>query len=321
MPYRSSSGSSAQGETDLLVLGGGPAGGTAALFAARIGRSVRVIGGNPGFSLIYSARRIDNYPGLDGIAGADFLDTLQQQAISAGVSWVPAHAVSLEIENRRKQVRDDQGRLWSAHSVIIATGTEPLRPSIPGLDRLWGKGVSLCAWCDGSFFQGKRVAVLGGGNGAFTSAQLLERIAAEVHLLLPKRSGNAFATLRRQALESPRVRMHHDAEILECQGEQRLTGLRVRIDGDIRQLPLDALFISIGQTPRTAFLPASIPRNADGFLRADAQGKTDLPGVFAAGDVVEGVFRQLITACGSGATAALAAETYLSRQWSDPTHD
>ncbi|NLI76310.1 MAG: FAD-dependent oxidoreductase [Candidatus Riflebacteria bacterium] len=300
---------------EIVVLGGGPAGGTAALFAARIGRQVTVLAGPPGGSLITGAAEIDNFPGLPHLSGPDFTANLLRQGAEAGAQILPATARSVEVENRYKIVTDDAGRHWPARALIVAVGTSPLKPAIPGLDRFWGKGVSFCAWCDGGFFRGRRVAVYGGGNTAFTSATILSRLAAEVHLLLPKRFGTAFHTLQREVAAAGNVRVRPGVRVLGVDGDGALRSLSLLVDQEPATLEVDGLFITLGQKPNTGFLQGRLDLSAGGFIRADAAGRTDLPGLFAAGDVVDGAFRQLVVACGAGATAALSAEQYLLQQW------
>lgn len=304
-----------QDRPDLLVLGAGPAGGTAALFAARIGRRVALLTGPAGGSLIAGASEIDNYPGLPRLAGHDFLATLARQCQDAGVELAACTARRFAIENRYKIIEDDTGTSWTAPAVVIAVGTSPLQPDIPGLDRFWGKGVSFCAWCDGRLFQGRRVAVYGGGNTAFTSATILARLAAEVHLLLPKRVGTAFGSLRDEVKRASNVRIWPGVKVEAVMGDTALRALTLRQDQEITTLEVDGLFITLGQRPNTGFLQGCLELSTGGFILADAAGRTDLPGVFAAGDVVEGSFRQLVVACGAGATAALSAERYLLQQW------
>lgn len=300
---------------EIVVLGGGPAGGTAALLASRIGRQVTVLAGPPGGSLITGAAEVDNFPGLPRLSGPDFTTTLLRQGAEAGAQILPATARSVEIENRYKIVEDDSGRHWPARALIVAVGTSPLKPAIPGLDRFWGKGVSCCAWCDAAFFRGRRVAVYGGGNTAYTSATILSRLAAEVHLLLPKRFGTAFSALQREVAAAENVQVRREARVTGVDGDEVLRSLSMFIGQEPATLEVDGLFITLGQKPNTGFLQGRLDLSAGGFINADGAGRTSLPGLFAAGDVVEGAFRQLVVACGAGATAALSAEQYLLQQW------
>lgn len=304
-----------QYDTDILVLGGGPAGGTAALYAARIGRRVALLTGDPHGSLIAANREIDNFPGLPGLDGVRFIETLHRQCADVGVRLISEHAVGFEIENRMKRIRTESGKTLTAPALIVAIGTRPLRPAIPGLETFWGKGVSVCAWCDGAFFKGKTVAVFGGGNTAFISVRLLSRLAREVHLLLPKRAGTAFQAVQSQAYETANVRVHRNVEVLSIEGRQHLESLQMRSDGETASLAVDGFFLALGQKPQTELFKPLLDLDNAGYIKADRHGSTSLPGVYAAGDVVSGTFRQLITACGSGATAALSAEQHLTAQW------
>ncbi len=302
-------------DTDLLVVGGGPAGATAALYAARIGRQVTLLSDASTPSLIAAAQIVDNYPGIATLGGFEFVATLEQQCRAAGVTLVNGRAVAARIENRRKFVETDDGRQLVGRALIIATGCAPRIPEIAGLDRYWGRGVSLCAWCDGAFFKDKRVAVCGGGNTAYASAAILARIAAHVTMLLPRRTGGAFAALRDQVRGHDRVTTLESAVVTACGGDPHLQTIDVLVDGSPQRLETAALFIATGQTPRTAWCSAVVHRDRDGFIIADAHGATDTAGVFAAGDLVAGAFRQLVIASAAGASASLAAERYLGAQW------
>ncbi len=302
-------------DTDILVLGGGPAGGTAALYAARIGRRVTLLTGDPHGSLIAANRDIDNFPGMPRLDGVRFIETLHQQCADAGVRIISEHAVGFEMENRVKLIRTESHTTLTAPTLVIAIGTRPLRPAIPGLDTFWGKGVSVCAWCDGAFFKGKTVAVFGGGNTAFISVRLLSRLAREVHLLLPKRSGTAFQAVQSQVYEAPNVQIHQNVEVLSIEGRQHLESIHLRSGDEPAILAVDGFFLALGQKPQTGFLRPLIDLDNAGYIKADQSGSTSCPGVFAAGDVVSGAFRQLIVACGAGASAALSAERHLTAQW------
>ncbi len=303
------------GPSEFLVLGGGPAGGTAALFAARVGRRVTLLAGPPGGSLITGAAEIDNFPGVPRLAGPAFIATLLHQCEEAGVEVVRRAARHLTVENRYKVIEDDTGTTWSTPAALVAVGTSPLKPDLPGLDRFWGKGISFCAWCDGSFFRGQRVAIYGGGNTAFTSATILARLASEVFLLLPKRVGTAFGALREEVQRTANIRIWPGVQLTGVEGDTVLRSLSLLRDQEATILAVDGLFITLGQRPNTDFLRGCLDLTPGGYLKADAAGRTDLPGLFAAGDVVEGSFRQLVVACGAGATAALSAERYLQQQW------
>ncbi len=300
---------------DLLVIGGGPAGGTSALYSANSGRSVAVLTGSPGGSSISGVPEIENFPGILRLDGPGFLENLHRQNRSAGVSLVESEARSVTIENRFKVVHDDRGQALRGRALIIATGTAPVIPPIPGVGKLLGRGVSVCPWCDGALFRGRDVAVLGGGNAAYASVLILERFCRGVTLLLPKREGVSFAALRARVASIPRVKVLSGVEVVSVEGDDRLTRVNLVVDGSSLGLQADALFLALGQSPRTSFLGKLVDLGSGGFVNADSRGRTSVPGIFAAGDVVEGVFRQLAVACGSGATAALSAEEYLSRQW------
>ena len=301
--------------SDILIIGGGPAVGTAALYAARIGRPVTVLAGALHESLLAATDSVDNLPGLPQISGTEFLTTLRRQCQDAGVVWIEEHARSLRLENRRKFALTESGIEYDAPALIIATGGRAVRPEIPGFDRFWGKGVSVCAWCDGAHFRGRAVAVYGGGNTAFSFADLLRRTSERVYLLLPPGGGSAFSSLRASVTADPRVEVIENVRLTGLTGGSSLEEMILDIQGTVRTVPVPGLFLALGQRPNAEIVCDLLDLGTGGFIRADAQGRTNVPGIFAAGDVVEHRFRQVTVACGPGAAACLAAEKYLNAQW------
>ncbi|HNV71490.1 MAG TPA: FAD-dependent oxidoreductase, partial [Candidatus Ozemobacteraceae bacterium] len=267
-------------DPEIVVCGGGPAGGTAALYAARIGRRVTLLTGNPYGSLIAANREIDNFPGTPGLDGVRFIEQLHRQCADAGVTLVQQHAVSLELENRVKILRTDAARTFETPVVIVAIGTRPLRPPIPGLDTFWGRGVSVCAWCDGALHRGRSVAVYGGGNTAYISVRLLSRLAKDVHLLLPKRAGTAFQAVQSQVAEATNVHVHQEVEVLALEGQTHLASVHLKTAGQPLTLGIDGFFLALGQKPHTDFLRPLVDLDAAGYIKADSNGSTSCPGVY-----------------------------------------
>lgn len=302
---------------DIIVIGGGPAGSTSALYASRIGRKVLLLAGCPAKSLICQNPHIDNFPGIPNLNGAMFIDTLHKQCLDAGVKIEYKAATYVSIENKFKLIKDESNQIHICKALIIASGTTAKLPDYNNIFQYLGKIVHTCAWCDGDLYKGKVVAIIGAGNTAYTSAKILSRIAKKVFMLLPKREGTAFRSIRDEIHKTSNVQILHNSIIEYLQlSEQNKLQLIISHDSTKDSLLVDGLFITLGQIPNTKFIKDTIELSASGYILADSMCKTSKPGIFAAGDVVEGVFRQLVVACGLGATAALSAEKYLNEQWS-----
>jgi thioredoxin reductase (NADPH) len=300
---------------DLIVVGGGPAGLTAALYAAREGLEVLVIeraglGGQAGVT-----ERLDNFPGFpDGIGGADFADRLVLQAQRFGVEMLKAQdVVGLRTEEESRYVAISDGADYGARAVLVATGSTYRRLGVPGEDELIGAGVHFCATCDGPFYRGQHVAVIGGGNSAGEESLFLTRFADHITMLVRGKQLSASKVVIDKIEESTRIDVRYDTEIVELVGEGRLSGIRIRRrdSGVVELIKPAGAFVFIGLTPNTGWLPPEIERDRNGFIRTGPTLATSLPGVFAAGDVRLGSTKQAASAAGEGATAALMIREYL----------
>ncbi len=300
---------------DLICIGGGPASLTAALYAAREGLDVLVIeksglGGQTGIT-----ERLDNFPGFpEGIVGAEFADRLVQQTRRFGVELLQAQEVSgLRTEEESKYVRTADGNEYGARAVLIATGSTYRRLGVPGEEELIGAGVHFCATCDGPFYKGQAVAVIGGGNSAGEESLFLTRFVDKVTLLVRGATLTASQIVIDKVLTNPKIEVRYNVEVAELHGDAHLAGITLRdlISGAIERIEPAAAFVFIGLSPNTGWLPPEIQRDPTGFIKTRANLETSLPGVFAAGDARAGSTKQAASAVGEGATAALMIREYL----------
>jgi thioredoxin reductase (NADPH) len=300
---------------DLICIGGGPASLTAALYAAREGLDVLVIeksglGGQAGIT-----ERLDNFPGFpDGIGGGEFADRLVQQTRRFNVELLQAQeVVNIRDEEESKYVTTADGNEYGARAVLIATGSKYRRLGVPGEDDLIGAGVHFCATCDGPFYKGQPVAVVGGGNSAGEESLFLTRFAEKVTILVRGPEMTASKIVIDKVSMNPKIEVRYNSEVRELHGEAKLTGLTIfdRATNMTDTLHPKGVFVFIGLTPNTSFLPDSIKRDKTGFIITDVKLETSMPGVFAAGDCRLGSTKQAASAVGEGATAALMVREYL----------
>ena len=306
---------------DALILGAGPAGLTAALYLVRGGMSTaRVEKGAPGGQVLSTAE-IENYPGFPkGIKGWELADMFSAHLDEYPVERLRGESVSLEIpaqEGGWFEARfAEDGESVRARGVIVCTGAHHRALGAPGEDRFTGRGVSYCAVCDGNFYRGKNVAVVGGGNSALEEALYLARIVDKVYLI-HRREGfrGSKVYVDKIAAMPDKIELVTSHVIDEIRGGENVDAIAVRHvgSGKTRVIPVEGLFIYVGMQPLSGFLPAALDMDAQGFVRTDAEMRTNLPGLFAAGDVRAKLCRQVSSAVGDGATAATAALSYLER--------
>ncbi len=300
---------------DLICIGGGPASLTAALYAAREGLEVLVIergglGGQAGVT-----ERLDNFPGFpEGVGGGEFADRLTQQAHRFGVETLQAQeVVGLRAEAESRYVRTADGAEYGARAVLIATGSTYKRLGVPGEDELIGAGVHFCATCDGPFYKGQHVAVIGGGNSAGEESLFLTRFVDKVTLLVRGPQLSASKIVADKIAATDQIAVRTNTEIVALEGTGRLSGITVRdrTTGAQETLTPAGVFVFIGLSPNAGWLPAEIARDQAGFIITSPTLETSMPGVFTAGDVRQGSTKQAASATGEGATAALMIREYL----------
>jgi len=306
-------------ETKCLIIGGGPAGYTAAIYAARANlKPIQVLGIQPGGQLMITTD-VENYPGFaETIQGPWLMDQMRGQAEHVGTEMVEDMIEKVDLNTRPFQCWGDSGTRYVAETVIIATGAQAKWLGIPSEEKFRGFGVSACATCDGFFFRGKRVAIVGGGNTAVEEAIFLTNHAEHVTLIHRRDSLRAEKIAQDRLFRNPKISVIWNAAVDEIIGNDAplsVTGLRLKDTQTqaMSELPIDGLFIAIGHTPMSDVFKGQLKTDNEGYLLVKPNSTaTDIPGVFAAGDVQEKVFRQAVTAAGQGCMAAIEAERFLS---------
>jgi thioredoxin reductase (NADPH) len=303
----------------VLILGAGPAGYTAAIYAARASLAPTLVAGlQPGGQLMITTD-VENYPGFaEAIQGPWLMEQMQAQAAHVGTEIVYDLIVEADLSDRPFRCRGDSGDLYTADALILATGAQARWLGLPSEQRLQGKGVSACATCDGFFFRGKRVVVVGGGNTAVEEALYLTHHAERVTLVHRRDALRAEKILQARLFANPKIAVVWDSVVEEVLGggqPETVTGVRlrnVRTDA-LSNLAADGLFVAIGHIPNTAIFAGQVATDAEGYVLTEpGSTRTSVPGVFAAGDVQDKVFRQAVTAAGTGCMAALEAERWLA---------
>jgi thioredoxin reductase (NADPH) len=307
---------------DVIIIGSGPAGYTAALYAARARLQPLVFEGSvTSGGALMNTTDVENFPGFpDGILGPDLMDQLRKQAERFGAELVPDDVTEVELSATPKIVRvGDQTH--HARTIIIATGSGYRELGVPGEKRLSGHGVSWCATCDGFFFREQDIAVIGGGDSAMEEATFLTRFARSVTIVHRRDTLRASRIMQDRAMANPKIRFAWDSEVVEVLGEDRVSGLRLRNirTGDESTLAVTGLFVAIGHDPRSELFSGQLPTDGDGYLLVDfPSSRTTIDGVFAAGDVVDRIYRQAVTAAGTGCAAAIDAERWLAEHKHQP---
>jgi len=301
----------------VIIIGSGPAGYTAAIYAARAQLAPLLIASSveAGGELMKTTE-VENFPGFaEGIMGPELMLQMQAQAERFGTEIVLDDVVSLELDGPIKRVTLGNGDTHEALAVIFATGSAYRKLGIPDEERLSGYGVSWCATCDGFFFRQKTIAVAGGGDSAMEEATFLTRFADKVYVIHRKDSLRASKAMQERAFSNPKIEFLWNKEVTSIYGEDLVTGVGLvdTVDGTETRLDLSGLFIAIGADPRTHLVHGQLTLNADGTIAVEGRSsRTNLAGVFAAGDVIDPTYRQAVTAAGSGTVAALDAEHYLA---------
>ena len=300
---------------DLLIVGGGLAGMTAGMYAARYGLSTGLIERMMGGAQIINVERIENFPGFpEGIAGAELAPALQEQAMNAGVEFIMDEATQVTRDGDFKQVVGDGGS-YRARAVIIATGSRLRSAGIPGEERLRDRGVSHCATCDGPMSMGQTVGVVGGGDSAADEALTLTEYADRVLLFHRRDELRAQQTLRERLLEHPKIDIHWNTQVTEVLGDESVTGVRLRDSASGRgsEVALNSLFIYVGLGPNSELVRGLVKSDNAGHIPVNLSMETEEPGLYAVGDVRQRSVAQLVASAGDGATAAIAAYNYLRR--------
>jgi thioredoxin reductase (NADPH) len=301
---------------DVIVIGSGPAGYTAALYAARARLSPLVFEGSvTSGGALMNTTDVENFPGFpDGVLGPDLMDQFRKQAERFGAELLAEDVTEVDLKATPKVVRAGEDT-YLARAVIIATGSGYRELDVPGEKRLSGHGVSWCATCDGFFFREQDIAVIGGGDTAMEEAAFLTRFARSVTVVHRRDTLRASKIMQDRAMGNPKIRFAWDSEVTEVLGEDRVTGLRLRNvkTGVASTLEVSGMFVAIGHDPRSELFAGQLATDADGYLLVEQPTtRTAIDGVFAAGDVVDRTYRQAVTAAGTGCSAAIDAERWLA---------
>jgi thioredoxin reductase (NADPH) len=304
-----------QNVRELIIVGGGPAGYTAALYAARADLEPLVIEGFTWGGQLMITSDVENYPGYaDGVMGPEMMADFRRQAERFGAEFITDDVTRVDFSEQplRVYVGDDE---YAARSVIVATGASARWLGIETEQQHRGRGVSACATCDAAFFRGREVYVVGGGDSAFEEALFLTKFASAVHLVHRRGEFRASRIMVDRAVANEKIEFVTDAEVIEVIGGDKVEGLRLRSTktGETWEVPADGLFVAIGHDPNTSLFRDQLDTDANGYLLTQpGSTATNVPGVFAAGDVQDHIYRQAVTAAGSGCMAALDAERYLA---------
>jgi thioredoxin reductase (NADPH) len=301
---------------NLIIVGSGPAGYTAAVYAARANLRPLVIEGAQSGGALMTTTEVENFPGFpDGILGPELMDSMRKQAERFGAEFITDDASRVELTGDVKRVWIGETE-YRSRAVILATGSAWRPMAVPGEQELLGHGVSSCATCDGFFFRGQHIAVIGGGDSAMEEANFLTRFGDTVTIVHRRDEFRASKIMAERALANPKIKVIWNSVVTEVLGaDGKVAGVRLRdtISGEESTLDVTGVFVAIGHIPRSELFTGQVATDASGYVLVEAPGtRTNLPGVFAAGDVVDHTYRQAITAAGTGCAAALDAERYIA---------
>ena len=303
---------------DLVIVGSGPAGYTAAIYASRAQLTpVLYEGSVTAGGALMTTTEVENFPGfVDGVMGPELMESMRKQAARFGTELITDDVVEMDLKSEIKTLKDGSGNVVQARAVILATGSAYRHIGLANEDRLSGRGVSWCATCDGFFFRDQTIAVVGGGDSAVEEATFLTKFASKVVLIHRRDSLRASKIMADRALNNPKIEMLWNTEVVDILGENKVEALALKntVTGELSQRDFTGLFVAIGHIPRSELLIGQIDCDNEGYVKVEGRStKTNLPGVFACGDLVDHTYRQAITAAGSGCQAALDAEKFLSR--------
>ncbi len=298
---------------DSIIIGSGPAGLTAGIYAKRAGLSVLMLEGDFVWGgQIVNTYEVDNYPGLPKISGIDLAEKMLEHMKSFGVEIVRGKVLSVSLEGDLKIVRTKKAE-YTGKTIIIATGTQHRKLGVPGEEELAGMGVSYCATCDGAFYKDKTVAVVGGGNVAVEDALLLSEICKKVYVIHRRDEFRASAILQNELYSKQNIELCWDSEVIEICGEDEVESITIKNNklNICQEISIDGIFVAVGTVPDSGFIKCLLTLDDSGYIVAGEDGKTNIPGIYAAGDIRTKQLRQIITAAADGANCVYSAEKYL----------
>lgn len=301
---------------NILVVGSGPAGSTAAIYAARDGFKVVVLEGKMPGGLLTTTTKIENFPGfINGIDGFELVSNMKQQAIAYGAEYIGQSLINIKKENGKFSVTLENNEIIEAESVIIASGSTPRRLGIESEEKFWSKGVHTCATCDGAFYRNKVVAVIGGGDSAMEEAHFLANFANKVYIINRTAKPKATQIMQEKALHSEKVTLINITEVVEFIGSDKLSSIKLNnnLTNETSNLVVDGVFLAIGHIPNTTYLQDFAELEPTGNIKVTNNVYTSVEGLFAAGDVVDTVYKQAVSSAGMGCMAAIAARRYLQK--------
>jgi thioredoxin reductase (NADPH) len=302
---------------DLVIVGSGPAGYTAAIYASRAQLNPVIYEGSvTAGGALMTTTEVENFPGfVDGVMGPELMESMRKQAARFGAELITDDVVEMDLKSEIKTIKDGSGNVVQTRAVILATGSAYKHIGLANEDRLSGRGVSWCATCDGFFFRDQTIAVVGGGDSAVEEATFLTKFASKVVLIHRRDTLRASKIMADRALNNPKIEMLWNTEVVDILGEDKVSGLALKntVTGELSERDFTGLFIAIGHIPRSELLIGQIDLDNEGYVKVEGRStRTNLTGVFACGDLVDHTYRQAITAAGSGCQAALDAEKFLA---------
>jgi thioredoxin reductase (NADPH) len=301
----------------VVIIGSGPAGLTAALYAARANLEPLVVRGLQPGGLIATTAEVENYPGfVEGVGGYELAENMEKQAARFGAQFKDTLITKIDASQRPFVLNTDSGETITADTIIVSTGASPRKLGVPGEETLANRGVSYCATCDGFFFRGKTVVVVGGGNSALDEGLFLTRYVNELIIVHRRDSLRADPVLQERAFSNEKVRFVWDSTVDAILGADKVTGVTIRNlkTGETSEVAVDGVFPYIGHVPNTKIFEGLLTLDEGGYIVTDGRQRTNVEGIFAAGDVVDHVYRQAITAAGEGCKAAMEATWFLAEQ-------
>ncbi len=302
----------------VIILGSGPAGYTAAIYTARANLNPLVITGNEPGGQLMTTTDVENYPGYPkGVTGPDMMDELREQAERFGTEIHYDMAVKADLSSRPFRLELDAGDVFTCDALIISTGATAKYLGLPNEQRLQNAGVTACATCDGHFYADQEVAVIGGGDTAMEEAQYLTRMCTKVHLIHRRDEFRASKIMQKRTLENPKIEVHWNRQVTDVLGKDRVAGVMLEdtVNGGTEELAVTGMFLAIGHVPNSSIFQGQLDMNETGYLEVQpGSTRTNVEGVFASGDVADHVYRQAVTAAGTGCMAAIDAERWLAEQ-------